>query len=156
MKYALAICCLICVGVAAIAPAKATDAFYIGTWKLAGAVVAPWADPRQKPDGAVPSRLIGKTVVFRPREITGPPPFACKAPHYKQSDFTADLVFQGAFEEMQSKDKSVDPDKLAASLGFAGKSIKTLETGCEIDFHFIDDSTAEIGLNDRVYTLKKQ
>jgi len=32
----------------------------------------------------------------------------------------------------------------------------TPKTGCEIDFHFIDDSTAEIGLNDRVYTLKKQ
>jgi hypothetical protein len=44
----------------------------------------------------------------------------------------------------------------SASLGFAGKSIKTLETGCEIDFHFVDDATAEIGLNDHVYTLKKQ
>jgi hypothetical protein len=156
MKYALAICCLICVGVAAVAPAKAADAFYIGTWKLAGAVVAPWADPGQKPDGAEPARLIGKTVVLRPREIAGPRPFACAAPHYKVSVFTADMAFQGAFEEMRSNNKSVDPDKLAASLGLTGKSIKTLETGCEIDFHFIDDSTAEIGLNDRVYTLKKQ
>ena len=79
-----------------------------------------------------------------------------RPPHYKQSDFSADLVFQGAFEEVQSNNKSVDPDKLAASLGLAGKSIKTLETGCTIDFHFVDDATAEIGLNDHVYTLKKQ
>ena len=57
---------------------------------------------------------------------------------------------------MRSKNKSVDPDKLAASLGFAGKTIKMLETGCEIDFQFVDAATAEVGLNDTVYTLTKQ
>jgi hypothetical protein len=31
-----------------------------------------------------------------------------------------------------------------------GRSIKTLETGCEIDFHFVDATTVEIGLNDCV------
>ena len=66
------------------------------------------------------------------------------------------MLFQCAFEEMQSNDKSVDPNKIAASLGFTGKTIKTLETGCEIDFHFVDAATVEIGLNDYVYTLKKQ
>jgi hypothetical protein len=93
---------------------------------------------------------------FQAKQIAGPPPFACRAPHYKESDVTADMLFQGAFEEMQSKNKSADPDKLAASLGFAGKTIKTLETGCEMDFHFVDAATAEVGLNDCVYTLKKQ
>jgi hypothetical protein len=29
---------------------------------------------------------------------------------------------------MKSKDKSVDPNKIAASLGFAGNGIKTVET----------------------------
>ena len=128
--------------------AKAADAYYVGTWKLAGAVVAPWADPKRKPDSAEMTRLVGKTILFQARQIAGPPPFACKAPHYKESDVTADMLFQGAFDEMQSKDKSVDPDKLAASLGFTGKKIKTLETGCEIDFHFVDAATAETGLND--------
>jgi hypothetical protein len=153
MKYAL----VTCFAVSAIfAPVQAADSSYLGVWKLSGAVVAPWADPRQKPDSAEQSRLLGKTVTFKPREITGPRPFACAAPHYKISDFTADLIFQGAFEEMQSKNKSADPNKIAASLGFSGTSIKTLETGCEIDFHFVDATTAEIGLNDFVYTLKKQ
>lgn len=32
----------------------------------------------------------------------------------------------------------------------------TLETGCGIDVPFVDDATAEIGLNDYVYTLKRQ
>jgi hypothetical protein len=66
------------------------------------------------------------------------------------------MIFQGAFEEMKSKDKSVDPNKIAASLGFTGNGIKTVETGCEIDFHFVNATTAEIGLNNTVYTLKKQ
>ena len=153
---AIVACFVTCVAAAPGTQAKAADAPYIGTWKVAGAVLAPWADPKQKPDSAEQSRLLGKTIIFRPREITGPPPFACKTPHYKESDFTADMIFQGAFGEMQSKNKSVDPGKLTASLGFVGKNIKTLETGCEIDFHFVDAATAEIGLNDAVYTLKKQ
>ena len=156
MISAVAACLLVSIGLAMGALAKAADPLYLGIWKISGAVAAPWAGPKQKPDSAEPSRLLGKTIVFRPREITGPPPFACKAPRYKESEFSADMIFQGAFEEMQSKDKSIDPTKLAAALGFAGKGIKTLETGCEIDFHFVDASTAEIGLNDRVYTLKKQ
>ena len=156
MKFAVAACFVTFIAAASGSAAKAADATYIGTWKLTAAVVAPWADPKQKPDSAEMTRLVGKSVVFQTRQIGGPPPFACKAPHYKESDFTADMLFQGAFEEMQSKNKSVDPDKLAASLGFAGKKIRTLETGCEIDFHFVDAGTAEIGLNDYVYTLKKQ
>ena len=75
----------------------------------------------------------GKTIAFKAKEIAGPRPFACTTPHYKISDFTADLIFQGAFEQMQSNNKSVDPNKIAASLGFLGNSIRTLETGCEID-----------------------
>jgi hypothetical protein len=156
MKFAVVACFLTFVGIAMGALAKAADPLYLGNWKISGAAVAPWVDPKQKPDSAEPSRLLGRTIVFKPKEIAGPPPFACKAPHYKESDFAADMIFQGAFEEMQSRNKSVDPDKLAASLGFTGKNIKTLETGCEIDFHFVDAATAEIGLNDYVYTLKKQ
>jgi hypothetical protein len=153
MKYALVACFVVS---AILAPVQAADSSYLGAWKLSSAVVAPWADPKQKPDSAEQSRLLGKTVTFKAKGITGPRPIACATPHYKISDFTADLIFQGAFEEMQSKNKSVDPDRIAASLGFSGASIKTLETGCEIDFHFVDAITAEIGLNDYIYTLKKQ
>jgi hypothetical protein len=156
MRYAIGSCFVICIVAAISAPAKAADSYYIGTWKVSGAVVAPWADLKQKPDSAEPSRLIGKTIAFKAREITGPRPFACTPAHYKEADYTADMIFQGAFEEMRSKNKSVDPNKIAASLGFKGTSIRTLETGCEIDFHFVDATSAEIGLNDYVYTLTKQ
>jgi hypothetical protein len=156
MKFAFAACAVICTAIATGGPARAADAFYIGTWKISAAVVAPWADPKQKSDSAEQARLLNKTIAFKPKEIAGPPPFACKAAHYKESDFSADMLFQGAFDEMRSNNKSVDPDKLAASLGFIGQRIKTLQTGCEFDFHFIDETTAETGLNNSVYTLKKQ
>ncbi len=145
------------ISAAPLASALASDPSYLGTWKLSAAVVAPWADPAaRKPDKAEPARLLGKTLVFKAGSIAGPQPFACKEAHYKIAGYTADMLFQGAFYEMHAKDKSADPEKIAASLGFSAGSIKTLETGCEFDFHFADDATAKAGLNDYVYTLKKQ
>jgi len=138
--------------------AIAADPFYLGTWKIASAVQAPWANAAHKDDAAEMTTLVGKTVIFKPGEITGPRQVACKTPNYHVKDYPADMLFQGAFGEMQSRDKSVDPEKLAAKLGFKGKSWKTLETGCatELDFHFIDPSTTTFGLNNYVCTLKKQ
>jgi hypothetical protein len=137
-------------------PAAAADTFYLGTWKFDSAIVAPWANPHDKPDLAERDSLLGKTVTIAPGAITGPKVFACKGPHYKLRDYTADLLFQGAFGEMHDSDKAKDPQKLAASVGFTGTAIKTLETGCEFDWHFVDQSTAEIALNNYVYVLKKQ
>jgi hypothetical protein len=138
--------------------ASAADSSFLGTWKIDSAVVAPWADPLHKGDAAEMKTLVGKTVIFKPTEIVGPRQVACKTPNYHVKDYPADMLFQGAFGEMQSKDKSVDPAKLAAKLGFKGKSWKTLETGCEteLDFHFIDPATTAFGLNNYVYKLKKQ
>lgn len=154
MKFTSTICLVASLGM--VGPAVAADAFYVGSWTLTTAVVAPWADPHRKPDDAERARLMGKTVVLKSREITGPRPFACAKPQYKVTDYGPDMLFQGAFDEMQRAGSKVDPKALAASLGFAGSRIRTLETGCEIDIHFVDDATAEIGLNDYVYTLKKR
>ncbi|WP_439398114.1 hypothetical protein ACRQ5Q_12900 [Bradyrhizobium sp. PMVTL-01] len=57
---------------------------------------------------------------------------------------------------LDAKRRVADPKALAASLGFGGASIETLETGCKIDVHVVDDTTAELGLNNYVYTLKKR
>ncbi len=149
-------CCAFLLSLAALA---AADAFYLGTWKVDSAVIAPWADPAaRQPDPAEMKSLVGKIVVFKPHEITGPHAFACKGPRYKLVEYPADMLFQGEFDEMRRRDKSVDPQKLAAKLGFRGAKWKTLETGCgnELDFHFVDANTAEFGLNDYVYTLKRQ
>ncbi|MBR1130178.1 hypothetical protein [Bradyrhizobium iriomotense] len=154
MKLAGTVCLLVCVGAAGTA--AAADPFYIGTWTFTAAAVAPWADSLRKPDGAERERLMGKAVVLKAKEISGPRPFVCAKPQYKVADYGPDMIFQGAFDEMQRVDKKADPKALAVSLGFAGTSIKTLETGCEIDVHFVDDTTAEVGLNNYVYTLKKR
>lgn len=137
--------------------ALAEDSFYLGEWKIASAVVAPWANP-PRPDQSEMKSLVGKTIAIKPKEIVGPRTLACKGPKYRVKDFPADWLFQGAFGEMHERDKSADPVKIAASLGFEGSSWKTLETGCgnELDFHFIDHTTAAFGLNDFVYMLKKQ
>ena len=139
--------------------AVAADAFYLGTWKITSAVMAPWADPAARPpDTSEMKSLVDKIVVIKPAEITGPRALACKGPKYKVVESPVEGLFQGEFDEMHRRDKSVDPSKLAAQVGFHGKKWKTLETGCgnELDFHFLDPATAEFGLNDFVYTLKKQ
>jgi hypothetical protein len=138
-------------------PALAADASYLGIWKIASAVVAPWANPNP-PDPAEMKSLVGKTVIFKANQIAGPGILACKGPQYKIVDIPAEGLFQGAFDEMHRRDKSADPLKLAAKVGFRGSHWNSLQTGCsnELDFHFVDPANAEFGLNDWVYTIKKQ
>lgn len=88
--------------------------------------------------------------------IAGPAPFSCKGPRYRLRDLTPATLFDGAFAAMRAKDKSLDTDKLAAQLGFAGDTVRTLETGCAFKIYFADAATAHVGLDDFVYTLKKQ
>jgi len=139
--------------------AIAADAFYLGTWKITSAVVAPWVSgPAFDDDTKEMKSLAGKTIIIKSNEIVGPGILACKGPNHRVVDFPANMLFQGAFEEMQRKDKSVDPVKIAAKLGFRGTKWKTLETGCanELDYHFVDATTAEFALDNYIYTLKKQ
>ncbi len=137
----------------------AAEPFYFGTWKIASATVAPWQTGRPFPDHLAEMKsLVGKTVVIQPKRILGPGIITCLGPNYRVKDYPADMLFQGAFDEMHRRDPSADPAKIAAQLGFRGSSWKTLETGCanELDFHFLDPNTAAFGLNNYVYILKKQ
>lgn len=95
---------------------------WLGTWKVAEAKVAPWAGKSRGRSEVDLKELMNKTVTFRPREIAGPPMLACKRPQYKLSDFSADMLFQGAFGEMREKDERVDPGTVAASVGFQGET----------------------------------
>ena len=142
----------------AIPQSRAADPFYLGRWKIESATVAPWWTDAAKPDDAEMKSLVGKSVTISAKSIAGPRQLACNGPKYEVKDYTADMLFQGGFGEMQTRDKSVDPAKIAARLGFTGTSWKTLETGCgnEIDFHFIEPGRAAFGLNNYIYTLKKR
>jgi len=145
MKFARIVCLLVSAGIAGTV--AAADPFYIGSWTFAAAVVAPWADAQRKPDDTERARLMGKTVVLKAKEISGPRPFACARPQYKVTDYGPDMIFQGGL---------TDPAKQAAALGYKDATITTLETGCEgaIDFHFLDQNTAMFALNNWLYKLE--
>jgi hypothetical protein len=156
MKMFLIMTALAC---AIVSSAPAAEPSYLGTWKITSAEVAPWQDGRPyESDLAEMKSLVNKLVVIQPGAIAGPRPVACKGPKYRVKEYPADMLFQGAFGEMHRRDKSADPVKIAAKLGFRGSSWKTLETGCgnELDYHFLDPMTADFGLNNYVYTMKKQ
>jgi hypothetical protein len=139
--------------------AWSADHFYIGSWKITSATVAPWwNDTKQKPDAVESKSLVGQTVAIGANAISGPRQVTCKNPHYQTKEYPADMLFQGMFGEMHSRDQSVDPGKTAASIGFKGSKWKTLETGCdnEVELHFLDGGTAAFGLNNYIYILKKK
>ncbi len=134
------------------------DAFYVGRWKIDSAVVAPWWTDSKKPDEVEMKSLVGKTIEITTKAIAGPRQHSCRNPRYEVKDYPADMLFQGSFGEMRERDKSVDPAKVAAKLGFRGSGWKTLETGCgnEIDYHFLDPNRAAFGLNNYIYFLQRQ
>jgi hypothetical protein len=144
---------------AGISIATAAEPFYLGTWKIVSAAPAPWASTERKAELAESKTLTGKIVKIEATRILGPRQVACPKPNYQVKSYGVDMLFQGSFAEMKERDKSVDMKKAAATAGFhTGTEWKTLETGCEteVDFHFIDTATAAFGLNNVVYTLKKQ
>jgi hypothetical protein len=147
-----------CAFAAVVFCAHGADVFYLGIWKIESAVVAPWWTDRAKPDPAETTILVRKTIGVTPTGISGPRQLACKGPKYVMKEYPADMLFQGMLGEMHERDKSVDAVKVAATLGFRGSRQKTLETGCgnEIDFHFIDATTATFGLNNYIYVLKRR
>jgi hypothetical protein len=144
---------------AGISSAKAAEPFYLGTWKIVSIAPAPWVSTERKADLAESKTLTGKIVKIEATRILGPRQIACPKPNYQVKNYGVDMLFQGSFAEMKERDKSVDMAKAAATAGFRNETEwKTLETGCEteVDFHFIDPTTAAFGLNNVLYTLKKQ
>jgi len=147
---------VVMVGLAAAIPAA--DPFYLGRWNIASAAVAPWWREREKPDASETKELVGKSIVIGAKGIEGPRQAACARPKYKVVDSPAEGLFQGMFDEMHRRDRSVDARKVAESVGFRGSHWKSLETGCpnELDYHFLDEHTAAFGLNNYIYLLRRQ
>ncbi len=119
----------------------------VGDFAITSSQLAPWADPKSRLAGDEPKKLQGQTVAFQPKAVAAPAPLGCKGPRYKFVAYEPEGLFQGTLKE---------PKKQAAALGFAGDKIWTLETGCEIDFHFVDPDRAMFGLNDMVYTITRK
>ncbi len=129
------------------APAVAQTKPTTGDFVISGSQLAPWADAKSKIMGDELRTLQGKGVAFRPKGIAAPAPLGCKGARYKFVAYEPEGLFQGTLTA---------PKKQAAALGFVGEKIWTLETGCEIDFHFVDPDHALFGLNDMVYTITRK
>ena len=121
---------------------------FLGKWTITTSQPAPWSGPGDKPVESDLKALIGHDVTFLKDRIDAPSPLRCRKPHYEITAYTPDMLFQGSL---------TDPDKQANALGY-GKSIITLETGCEgaFDFHFMNDDSAMFGLNNRLYRLERK
>jgi hypothetical protein len=150
----LVFCAALGLRVVAYATADAADPAYIGTWQFTGAVAAPWAGVQYAPVSAAHARLLGKTIVLSAKTVAGPAPFACRAPRYALTNVSAGQLFGGAVGKMRIRDRT--SDAVAAGLGFTREPVRTLDTGCAFALHFVNASTAQLGLDGLVYTLKKQ
>ena len=131
------------------AQAKAGDPAYLGTWVIAEAHPAPWFEPKDPGTAPFDDHIVGKLVTFTATRIIAPAPLSCRRPAYKLTEVPPDYLFQGGLTR---------PAAQAATLGFGGAKIRTLETNCNagLEYHFTDAGTALIGLNNNIYTLRRR
>ena len=133
----------------AAARAGAPDATFAGTWRIVGAVLAPWATPEQGfPDEV--KRMVGRQVRFTATAVRGPAPLACAPPVYsvRPSD-GPEMLFEGGLEGPDARQK-------AQKLGMAGPTVATLEVGCsEIAYHLLAPGVLSFALDNQIYTLRR-
>jgi hypothetical protein len=135
-------------------PAAAQGVF-AGSWKVVDAQIAPWAKPDASYKPAVDPKFAHAIFVFTKDRLSAPSPFNCEA-HYEIKTVEPGYLFQGAFDQD-------NPEQHAKALGFKSEKIVNLDFACmrgdadiEMDFHMADNDTIIFGLNDVIYTMKRQ
>ena len=148
VKLPSVVSALVVVALSAL-PVHAADRQYLASWTITSSSPAPWVAPDEKPVQSDLAALMGKTVTFGARRIVAPRPLGCARPLYAMKAYAPDRLFQGGLTE---------PVKQANALGFTGRTIPTLETGCDgaIDFHFASLIRGAFALNNRIYTIEKR
>lgn len=147
---------LAALGLAAAAPALAQDAAFAGRWVIERAEVAPWADTLHPFGPEEEQRLLGRTVAFGPRAVSGPQPLGCSPAVYSVHDDTPDLLFEGGLAGEGADGKPRDAAALARGLGMTTPTVRTLESGCsEMLYHRLTPDTVAFGLDDRIYTMRR-
>jgi hypothetical protein len=125
----------------------------LGSWTIAKAALAPWADPKQAGGPEEEKRLVGQTVTFAAHSVRGPSPLGCGHAVYATHNDTADLLFEGGLSE-DANGKPLDAVALARGIGMTTRTVRTIETGCsEVAYHMLAPDTLVFGLNNRIYTL---
>jgi hypothetical protein len=126
---------------------------FFGTWTTATAQVAPWWDQQGAPPEMDPD-FQNTPILFVAGESSGPEIVTCAEPVYAVNIVRAQALFEGNLP---------DPQANAAALGFAGPDISTMNLSCSenggdvsLDFAMADDNTILLGLDNMIYTLKRQ
>jgi hypothetical protein len=142
-------------------PALADEANFYGRWKITGAVKAPWEDPANPITNDGAERYVGKLVEIKRGNMTGPHLMGCGATSLSVERFPYAGLFEGGlgvtpgdaaapYDEAKAK-------RLAGGLGFMAEPVESLIHGCsEIILHRLDDTTLVFGLDNRIFTMKKQ
>ena len=144
---------------AATAGARAADmTAFAGTWVIRSSTVAPWKEPTNPLGTKEQGGLVGRTVVFGAKALTGPSPIGCAKPVYKVDTGGPDMIFEGQLAEPRAWQNHADAAALAAQLGFVDPArIVTLDAGCtELQFHQMKPGTLAFGLNNRVYVMTRK
>jgi len=152
-RWPVAVVAALCVGPMSAVRAQGAD--ILGRWMIASAALAPWADPLQRGGMSEERRLVGRTVTFAARSVTGPAPLGCPRATYRVHDDTADLIFEGSLAEPDARGKPRNAEALARALGMTTHTVRTVETSCsEVAYHRLSPTTLVFGLNNRIYTLR--
>lgn len=132
--------------------ARAGNPFF-GSWKTATAQVAPWWDQA----GAAPEinpEFENTVIKFEAGKSSGPKLLTCDKAEYAVSLVSVNVLFEGNLP---------DPAASAASLGLPPRDIGQLNFRCatgdndiSLDFPMADDDTILLGLDNMIYTLKRQ
>jgi hypothetical protein len=145
-----------------ILPATAADDFpFAGTWKITGAVHAPWENPDDPMITDDAEHYTGKTVTITRYSITGPSLMGCGKTEMNVEALPRVAIFEGGLatnpKDPAGPSDEVKAKRVAIELGFATETVPTLFQGCsELSLHFRDKDTLMFGLNNRIFTMKKQ
>lgn len=145
----------------AATPALAAEADFYGSWKITESVKAPWEDPANPMTTDDSARYTGKVVEIAKGSMKGPDLMGCGATELAVQSFPYAGLFEGGlgvkpgdaaapFDEAKAK-------RLAEGLGFTAEPVESLMHGCsELILHRLDATTLVFGLNNRIFTMKKQ
>jgi len=142
-------------------PALAGEADFYGSWKITESVKAPWEDPANPMTTDDPAEYTGKVVEIAKGRMTGPDLMGCGETSLSVDSFPYAGLFEGGLG-VKPGDPAAPYDeakarRLAEGLGFAAEPVESLIHGCsELILHRLDAKTLVFGLNNRIFTMKKQ
>ena len=129
-------------------PARAMHAqgTFVGTWTITEWMVAPWVKAADRASIKPNSNVLKHSLIFTSKHIVGPTILSCDAPQYRLLNFALDMLFEGGLTNAKAD---------GAALGFKAP-VKTLQPGCDFDFHMRDPDTVLFALDNVLYTMKRK